>query len=183
MTACKFASAKDLLEYLEKDGFEVKLPIDVDKIASMLGINVLYAVDPHNTGSIGKIEFDGNTPVITINPYENSYEPRKRFTLAHEIAHYCLHSDKHNGFVDTRNNMSRNGSYWDAYESEANTFAAQLLMPKFLIIKEAQRLICNYKIENNNEKIPFNYFVGRMSDYFNVSNSAMEYRLKSMGIL
>ena len=183
MNNYKFASAKDLLEHLELNGFCVKPPINVDSIANLLNIKVIYLVDNNNPHTIGKIEFDTVGPVITINPHENSYEPRRRFTLAHEIAHFCMHSDKTSGFVDTRKEMSRNGAYWDTYESEANTFAAQLLMPKTLIINEANRLITNYKQEHNNEKIPSYYFLDQMSAVFNVSNPAMEYRLKNMGIL
>lgn len=183
MTACKFASAKDLLEHLESKGFCIKPPIDVDEIAKMLNIKVITAADNNNPFIIGKIEFDNDNPVVTINPYENSYGPRRRFTLAHEIAHYCMHSDKTSGFVDTRKEMSRSGAYWDEHESEANTFAAQLLMPKTLLIKEANKLIENYKQEFNGEKIPSKYFIDHMSSVFDVSTPAMEYRLKNIGIL
>jgi Zn-dependent peptidase ImmA (M78 family) len=183
MSNIKFASARELLEYLGTKGFEARPPIDVDAIAKMLGIKIIYAADENNPHTIGKIEFDHDTPVVTINPYENSYGPRRRFTLAHEIAHYCMHSNKTSGFVDTRKEMSRSGAYWDEYESEANTFAAQLLMPKTLVIKGAAKLIENYKLENNNEKIPQDYFLSHMSSLFEVSSSAMEYRLKNMGIL
>lgn len=183
MIVTKFASAKELLDSLESKGFEIDFPINVDAIANELGINVIYSCDNKNPHTIGKIEFCDGKPIVTINPDKNSYEPRRRFTLAHEIAHYCLHANKTKGFVDTRKEMSRGGTFWDVYESEANTFAAQLLMPKNFIISQAKRIITHYKQENSTEKVPSSYFIDRMSDTFGVSSPAMEYRLRNIGII
>ncbi len=183
MITTKFTSARELLEHLTSNGFEMDFPIDIDEIANELGIKVIYSSDNNNPQTIGKIEFCDGKPIVTIDPAKNSYEPRRRFTLAHEIAHYCLHANKTKGFVDTRKEMSRGGTFWDAYESEANTFAAQLLMPKNFIISQAKRIITQYKQENCTEKVPSIYFIDRMSDAFGVSSPAMEYRLKNIGII
>src|SRR6266567_918929 len=116
-------TASDLIHYLESAGFEMSVPINVDEIAKALSINIVYDFNGIKDDFVGKIEFGvNNWPVVTLNPIENTYEPRRRFTIAHEIGHYCLHSNQHRRFIDTRKNMSRTGSYWDTYEYEANAF-------------------------------------------------------------
>src|SRR5690606_26213956 len=133
---------------------------------------------------IGQIEFINDDPVISINPEQNKYLPRRRFTLAHELGHYILHSSKtKKSFTDSMKTMSRTESYWDSYESEANSFAAQLLMPKDLILQEAELVLKKYSSENNVDQIPSSVFVGRMAEKFEVSYKAMEYRLKNIGII
>ena len=58
---------------------------------------------------------------------------RKRFTIAHEIAHFILHSDQ---LVrgDIEETLYR-GGLSDRLETEANKLAADILMPLSLIEK------------------------------------------------
>jgi Zn-dependent peptidase ImmA (M78 family) len=55
---------------------------------------------------------------------------RRRFTIAHEIGHYVLHS----GEGLQRDDRAGNFTGWNdaSEEAEANLFAAELLMQKFL---------------------------------------------------
>lgn len=176
------SSANEILDALEEQGFDVSPPVNVDKIAEHLGIKVAYKLVLD--GSVGSISFENDVALVTINRIENTYEPRRRFTLAHEIAHYCLHKEAdRNEFVDTRKTMSRKGSYWDIYESEANSFAAELLMPKKELIKHGREIIETYLKKNTVEKMPVKEFVSEMAKLFEVSNPAMEYRLKNLGIV
>ena len=181
-----FLKVTDLFAHLkDQHGYEVSVPIDVDKIAKMLGIDVDEDFFIDEPDFIGRISFEKERPKITINILENTYEPRRRFTLAHELAHYCLHSNKQKlSFVDTRKTMDRSGSYWDTYESEANAFAARLLMPKSLIIREGNRIIDGYKSETSKQGgMPRNLFIDAMAKRFNVSTAAMEYRLIKLDII
>src|SRR6185312_1358666 len=108
-------------------------------------------------------------------------EPRRRFTLAHEIGHYCLHlNDVTREFVDNRKTMSRSSSYWDKYEAEANNFAAQLLMPKNLVLDVGSSIISQYAEEGQDNPDVKN-FIHAMAAKLNVSSPAMEYRLISLG--
>lgn len=159
-------------------------PIDVEGIAAFLNISVNDYIDLENPEIIGKISASGGVVAIDINAAQNSYVPRRRFTLAHEIGHYCLHF--HNGtqkFIDTKSSMSRSESYWDLHESQANSFAAQLLMPADLILEGAEDIIGEYINKTSAQSIPRDDFIGLMSERFNVSNVAMEYRLIGMDIL
>jgi len=76
-----------------------------------------------------------------------------RTDWAHEIAHFCMHrsTDRHE-FIDTRSTMNRSESYWNSYESEANRFAAELLMPQQLIESLGRRVIDAYKASTTPKK-------------------------------
>jgi Zn-dependent peptidase ImmA (M78 family) len=78
--------------------------------------------------------------------------------------------------------MNRSESYWNRYESEANRFAAMLLMPKELLETIGRKIIDAYKAEHGVAKMPLARFVNSMATRFGVSSPAMEYRLKSLGV-
>ncbi|MDN7176779.1 ImmA/IrrE family metallo-endopeptidase [Caballeronia sp. SEWSISQ10-4 2] len=98
------------------DMVEYAPPVDVDEIAQLLRIKVTEHADPDAGSTIGKIALRHEGPAeVWINPAENAYGPRRRFTLAHEIAHSCMHrsTDRHE-FIDTRSTMNRSESYWNS---------------------------------------------------------------------
>lgn len=68
--------------------------------------------------SIGKN--DGG-PAIVVNSDDKISMERKRFTVAHELGHLLLHTDSFDGICATENQNE---------EKEANSFAAELLMPQ-----------------------------------------------------
>lgn len=173
-----------LLKWLESErGFKLQVPIDVDAIAQKLGIVVKYEFSLPDD-AIGQITINNNgDSVVLINLLQNSYLPRRRFTLAHEIGHYCLHRNSAKKiFVDSKQSMSRTASYWDTYESAANNFAAQLLMPKKLIFDEGVKIVETLKAEGGGVAKKDD-FVSKIAEKFEVSNQAMEYRLKKLGII
>jgi hypothetical protein len=129
--APQILTVSDLGKYLESkfgyDMFADAPPIDVDHIASLLGIDVVESPTFNGT-TAGSIDDDTvglitlgkqGTATVWINPRQNSYEPRRRFTLAHEIGHFCLHRvDGRLEFVDDKSTMSRSESYWTRHESK-----------------------------------------------------------------
>ncbi|AYR25792.1 ImmA/IrrE family metallo-endopeptidase [Herbaspirillum rubrisubalbicans] len=182
----KFPNADALLDYLEsRKDFDVAAPIDLMAIAKILGVEIDESISMDDMSSVGKISLsEGGRAKIWINPLENSYGPRKRFTLAHELGHYCLHlSESRQSFVDTKTTMNRTESYWDVHEYEANTFAAELLMPKRLIISEGNKIIQSYKQEHNSEGVPKVQFIDSLARKLGASTKAMEYRLMNLGII
>lgn len=114
-----------------------RAPVDVEGLVLALGLNLTFT----NLGSevSGMIEKEGEKFNIIIN--ENDSEKRKRFTIAHELGHYILHRDKiENGVEDDRAYRSlglmgkyKNTKIGKKEESQANQFAATLLMPWNLI--------------------------------------------------
>jgi Zn-dependent peptidase ImmA (M78 family) len=133
---------------------------------------------------VGEIVCGKEGVVIKINPRNNYYEPRRNFTIAHELGHYFMHlNDSCEEFVDNRKTMNRTTSFWDKKESEANDFAANLLMPVSLIVRNGKRIIDDYKKENNASPMPQKEFVIQLSNVLKVSRESLGFRLKNLGII
>lgn len=114
------------------DRFQREYPVPMRPMASALGLIVREQNLPDNIS--GKIEKDWKGDyVITVNL--NHSETRKRFTIAHEIAHYVLHRDLIGETGITDNALYRDGRIGDIRERQANRYAATLLMPKTLVQK------------------------------------------------
>lgn len=144
----------DIIKFIKKLNIEVIPKKFSDDISGFLAINN------------GKV-------VISFN--ENEGNERKRFTLAHELGHFFLHSKNQPLFIDKspkimyRNNASSTGEV--LIEREANAFAAALLMPQKLIIQEIDKLQ-----ENDASKIIY-----KLAGKFKVSEQAMSFRLSNLG--
>lgn len=160
---------------------EITLPIDLDLVVKHLALQVLDDISLQEKGVIGQICFKDGKGIVRINPAENTYEPRRRFTLAHEIGHFCLHKDAKDGFVDSRKTMSRSESYWDRYESEANSFAAALLMPEETIVPKGLKIV-NMLTKDSDGMVSKEEFTDRMARAYDVSRVSMEYRLKKLRV-
>lgn len=101
-----------------------KLPINIVAIARDLEVEV-YAATLHDatSGLIKKTEAGGYA--IFVNDKHST--ERKRFTIAHELAHFILHKE-HIGDGIYDDALYRSGlQNW--MEAEANKLAADLLMP------------------------------------------------------
>jgi Zn-dependent peptidase ImmA (M78 family) len=97
-------------------------------MAQSLGLIVKETLDWGDdiSGSIQKL---GHTFLIKINA--NHAPTRRRFTLAHEIAHYVLHRDLiGDGITDNALYRSDQPGF---IETQANSYAANILMPSKLI--------------------------------------------------
>ena len=157
--------------------------VDLYRIASEFDVKI---VEDKSLADdiIGEISCESGDSVIKINPLNNSYEPRKNFTIAHELGHYFLHlNGDSKEFVDNKRTMNRTDSFWDAKESEANNFAANLLMPVSLIINNGKRIIDTYKRENDTQSMPKEEFIFELSKELKVSRESLVYRLKNLGII
>lgn len=142
--------------------YQTKPPVDVMLIAEHLGIKVLEKPLPDNvSGALSRDNLQGGKSGYLIIINLNHHLNRKRFTLAHEIAHYALHRDLlENGIVIDdklyRSDLS------DKYEAQANKMAANILMPGHLI-----RELMNRGIRGTEE----------LAHEFGVSAEAMRIRL------
>lgn len=145
-----------------------KPPVDVNAIAHDLGIRVYYRFDLES-GISGKIMRNDNLGgssgfAIVVNARDN--KRRRRFTLAHEVAHYVLHRDlidKGSVIVDSelyRSNLS------DFLERQANRLAADILMPAHLLRR-------TYQHKRTAEELAVE---------FDVSKRAMEIRLSELDL-
>jgi len=108
------------------DTFSV--PVDVIGLARRLGIRVFDAPWPdHISGKIQRDNERGGDSGFAIFVNQGHPETRKRFTIAHEIAHYVLHEDQiGDGVFDDA--LYRSGLP-EKIEAQANNLAADILMP------------------------------------------------------
>ncbi len=152
-----------------------KASIDIKKIVKKESIPLI----PYELGDeiSGMLVLENGQARIGYN--QDHHKVRQRFTIAHELGHYFLHSksDEDKLFLSHaqvmfRKNTSKEVSF--KKEKEANMFAASILMPKFLI-EEAYD-----KILNENSKIDDDQIVWHLSTQFVVSQLAMSYRLKNL---
>ena len=160
----------------EACGFK-KPPIDVDQVAKRLGLKVVH-LDLGDDVS-GLLISKGDSTVIAV---QKSDPPnRRRFTVAHEIAHFHLkhqfklgdhvHVDRGH-LVTPRNSRSSTGE--DLKEIEANQFAACLLIPSKLL----QERINSLKVKSLRDDQ-----ITKLAGEFTVSEQAMTIRLSSLGFL
>lgn len=147
------------------EGFLHEAPVDLMAMSEALGLTVDMAAKM-GTEQSGRILRKGNGKSgyhIEVNGSHSDY--RKRFTLAHEVAHFLLHRDLiGDGIEDSALYRSRLG---DPAEYEANRLAAQILMPAPLV--------------RNVYKAGLKWLAG-LSAAFAVSEEAMRIRLKQLGL-
>ncbi len=153
-------------EKLLLSDWDYKIPIDVFGIAEKHGVRVEGSEEVAQDGLSGKVCIEDGTPVIRYNPQDT--EVRQRFTIAHELGHLVL-GHVRNGECHRDPRKNYNTQVFDPDERDANVFAATLLMP-VPAVRIALQHINDVSLE-------------KLANLFKVSKTAMEIRLKSMGIL
>lgn len=140
-------------------------PVHVAPIARELGLEVYTVEDWPNeiSGAIVK-EDNQSAPagyVILLNGKHSSV--RKRFTTAHEIAHFILHREMIGDAIQD-DALYRSGLS-NQIETQANRLAADILMPRHLI----REVVASGKAAADD--------VRKMASIFEVSRDAMSIRL------
>ena len=167
--------AEDLAENLLAQQGITTLPIEPEEIALALGIEVEFK--PFEDNLSGALFRSPKRTVIAIRSRDS--QNRKRFTIAHELGHYSFN---HNGdiFIDhsvvNRRDLVSQIAI-DPQEIEANAFAAALLMPKSMIVRELNLLI------DAEKQLSTAQLIDSLVDKFKVSKSAMTYRLINLGFI
>ena len=140
-----------------------QLPIDPVALAKKMGIIVKPV---SGTDYSGKAYQQGDKRCIEYSDTESIL--RQRFTIAHELGHHLLsHTDSNHQFRDDPSKFNINVTIPE--ETQANKFAAELLMPELAI----DHFIFNENISSLNE----------LAKKFSVSMVAMQFRLKNLGLL
>ena len=149
-------------------------PIDVYKLAKKLGIRVVEEGLGNDVS--GMLYREGDRAVILVNRNESSV--RQRFSVAHELGHYILHQGS-SVFVDRRVRFrdSTSSTGTNREEVQANRFAAALLMPESLVLKEVHARRQRRFLPTDEELIQ------ELADLFDVSTHAIEFRLGNLGEL
>ena len=123
-----------LVEYHDQMASPVAVPIEVEVIAEhYLG----YDIDITNEGLfqdpsfLGGINFEDN--VISVNASVEAHDGRYAFTIAHEIGHHVLHKENFCANESPDRPLCREVGKKPVVESQADRFAAALLMPETII--------------------------------------------------
>ena len=114
-------------------------PVDVIGLADDLGVRVNKAWLDADVS--GELEHIGNGR-YHINVNAKDAETRQRFTIAHELGHFIYHRsligdgvDDDRAYRSTNVGRYHNKKIGPRQETEANRFAANLLMPANLIAR------------------------------------------------
>jgi len=161
----------DIIKVAKEKGFYVDDKLNIESVINNIseenkkeheaGILIVRKDLPPSVS--GKLYFQNNCWVMEINKNQNL--KRQKFTLAHELGHFVLHKNKDTEFCDTT--FFRKNEELDSLEYNANEFAAQILMPEERI---------KYYIQQQNIKS-----IKSLADIFDVSSSAMRYRVEGLG--
>jgi IrrE N-terminal-like domain len=122
-------------EILHKLHVEAPDEIDLETIAWKVGrLEIQYGGITNCDGRIIASSTGGGR----IRVRDSGSHGRQRFTIAHEIGHFVLHPSPR---IDKDDGPSE-FTMWhnEGEEAEANSFAAELLMPEFLVITMAKKV-------------------------------------------
>jgi Zn-dependent peptidase ImmA (M78 family) len=189
-------SVLDILKQVDYQGGRV----DLEKICAALSIELEYTShdvrDADGNPILGSANFTRN--LISININEN--EHRERFTLAHEIGHFCL---QHKAFLNSESiierdlvvkKQSKNTTKYERLEIQANTFAANLILPDYCFEAKTAEFRRELNIQDRGHGyifvdsqpcnfMPYEQLLSDLSSYFEVSKQAVEIKFKTSGML
>jgi Zn-dependent peptidase ImmA (M78 family) len=166
----RYARIEQLTDGLLHEAGITDAPVPIDDIVRGQGITIRL-MDLKDVS--GLVVRDGTRTVIGVN--REHALTRRRFTVAHELAHALLHEGKEVHYdkdfrVDFRSGASSLGV--DVVEMEANFFAASILMPwRFL---EADPLVEGVDFEDADAAIK------RLAARYKVSPHAMSIRIGNL---
>lgn len=117
-----------ILEEIQELLGKIGPPVPVDQTASKLfQLKVEKAELPQ--GQAGRLILE--TQTIQVNSKDKV--ERRRFTISHELGHYCLHRKILMRASNISTDSTSKKHFGSRIETEANTFAAYLLMPRRMI--------------------------------------------------
>lgn len=172
----KELQGKTPMELLEKYNMSNTIPVDVNKLLEKMNIQT-YPIDYESIEKspniipfikekgkiLGTVMLRDDDIIITYR--ESDPIHRKRFTVAHELAHCCLGDNFGEKFIQFRNDLVSNA---DEMERNCNIFAGELLIPEH-IIRRLHEQVSIFPLE-------------KISRIFDVSESVMAKRLDILNI-
>lgn len=163
-------------ELLNRNGIQAP-PVPVQKIAEAIELQV-QKQELKGSDISGFIFRQGEKATIGVN--SANAPVRQRFTIAHELGHYLIHT-RGAGEVHVdrlfeikfRDDLSSQGT--DADEREANFFAAELLMPQQFIKADLEK-VTQMDLEGGE-------ILANLASRYEVSTQALLFRLSYLGYI
>lgn len=178
-------SWKLIEDYYEFVDEKIRIPIPVHDIADLfLELNILYKHIEENDKTIWAGLNPSDKSIIINEFHYEKFEKNTgflNFTIAHEIGHWELHSDKNENI---QFNLFKNEEVIfcrdidsiymkkSTIEIQADLYAASLLMPKQLLSEKILSIIQNRKLTYKD--------LYKIKDEFEVSISALVNRINSL---
>lgn len=154
-------------QLLIENNIDINPPIDLDLLLNNIGISsigmdfkqVEKQANFETDSMLGAAVSKGENLAIFYRAKDSIN--RKRFTIAHELAHCCIHTDS----LCEDHIMLRKELDNDGIEEKANIFAGELLIPYKILDKIYKKLLMPPSLTD-------------LSALFQVSTNVMEARLK-----
>ncbi len=155
-------TAEKFLRYAAVQGLG-SIPLDVEAIAKKVGISVEPVSLKNDMSGIFFKNEGKDSWVMQVN--EDHHPNRRRYTIAHELGHFCLHRHLKKLFEDKI--FFRGGESANKVEWQANEFASAILMPEQKFREKVRSGITK---------------VDKLAKEFEVSTLALRIRAKNLGI-
>jgi Zn-dependent peptidase ImmA (M78 family) len=148
--------------------------VDIKKLAESQGAIVVEEPNEEKTSGF-LFRAAGSPPIIGVNA--DHAPTRKRFTIAHELAHLLLHvkNGVHVDYAVVKMRDARASEGSDEEEIEANRFSAEVLMPRSFLEADLAAL---GSINADDEKA-----IAALARKYGVSPQAMAIRLTSLNLV
>lgn len=151
--------AAEALRLWERYGYASPRDLVLENLAMALGILVL---DDRLDSAAARLVRSGDAGIIRVSDRIRE-SGRRRFVIAHEIGHWCLHRKQSSLLACTDEDLlARYGA--SPLEFEASIFASSLLMPKPLFLKRV------------NDRLPTEGVLKELCDYFQTTLTATAVR-------
>lgn len=150
-----------LISFAKSRGIET-VPLDAEGVAKALNIGVKYESFVNDVSGVLQRTEDMVGWEIRVNVAHHLH--RQRYTIAHELGHYCLHRFYSNTFEDDIFFRSNESS---ETEWQANDFAGALLIPEDVFREKVRAGIGE---------------VEDLAKIFKVSSLALRMRAKKLGM-
>lgn len=158
-------SESDLMAFMQKIG-QIRFPIDPAFVADVLWqTGVIY---------LNRGELEGEQMafallkdnIIVIE--DQGYEPRNRFSTAHEVGHISLHR-----YLSALDEITEKNEKFCEFQADA--YASSLLMPRFAVLDYIDKNTA--MLDNDADKVKM------VSEYFQVSKESAGYRLQVLNMI
>jgi len=138
--------------------------VDVRRVAGGLGAAVVESTGYYASGHVVFTGEENGRASYQVTLHANDSEPRKRYTVAHEVAHVVLHPE----LVRTGANRHPPGEPVadKQAEREAERMAAAILMPEIAVLRAVQHRPT----------------LRQLADTFQVSEETMNIRVRELGV-
>ena len=176
--------------FLNKYHKDLSIPIPIEDITE-LKLEISLVTIPQMKSSFDIDGFINSTfDQITVDDdIFNLFEERARFTIAHELGHWVLHSSIYSQFkiqtleeyLSFQNNISAEDQKW--LEIQANIFAACLLVPSSKLKQEFSSALKEERVPRGANEEYFIPLIEQLPSKFNVSWAVLYRRMQKEGLI